>query len=253
MLTQLEIMGRFMKTCFLILLFSIVVFILPSPVYSQGLTVVSRFVEGDIPLTVDLSIWQKVNPIVIPLSSQIVAHPMASLLPAGKSLVREITVRSINNGKVIAFLLEWEDATDNSSPEGIDTFRDAAALQFPVRTSARSEDTPYFAMGEKGRMVNIWQWRSDARVRGTPPVEDLMAEGFGTLTYQTSQDVRGIGLWLEGRWEVVLLRMMRTLDENDVEFENKGLFPIAFAVWNGANKERDGQKSISTWHSLRIE
>lgn len=82
------------------------VFISPYPLYSEGLTIVSRFVGDDIILTPDSPIWQGIEPLIIPLSSQIVAHPKASLLPAGKSLVREIAVKSINNGKVMVFLLE---------------------------------------------------------------------------------------------------------------------------------------------------
>lgn len=246
-------MERIIKTAFNIFLFFILfVFIPSSPVYSQGFTIVSKFIEGDIPLTPEFPIWQKMDSMVIPLSSQIIADPKASLLPAGKSLVRQIAVKSINNGKVIAFLLEWEDATDNSNPQGIDTFRDAAALQFPVRVSS-GEEMPYFTMGEKGRMVNIWQWKSDADVRGSPPVEDLIAEGFGTLTLQDSQDVMGKGVWSSSRWRVVLYRHMTTKDKEDAMFKKGMTMPIAFAVWDGNNLEKDGQKSITTWHELKIE
>jgi hypothetical protein len=29
--------------------------------------------------------------------------------------------------------------------------------------------------------------------------------------------------------------------------------PVAFAVWNGAERDRNGQKAVSVWQQLRIE
>jgi len=94
-------------------------------------------------------------------------------------------------------------------------------------------------------------------------VEDLNANGFSTLTTQAHQDVVGNGLWepygsIKGgcctgpTWRVVFKRSMGTSDSNDVQFKSGASIPVAFAVWNGANVERNGMKGISTWFTAKL-
>lgn len=85
------------------------------------------------------------------------------------------------------------------------------------------------------------------------PVEDLIAEGFGTLTTQPHQDVIGRGVWKDGQWQVVFARPLVTSDGSDVQFRSGSSRFVAFAVWDGANNEVDGRKSISNWHTLQVE
>ena len=85
-------------------------------------------------------------------------------------------------------------------------------------------------------------------------VEDLNAEGFGTLTTQASQDVSGYGAHGNNSWSVVLVRSTATKDGNDTQFNAfGGSVPIAFAVWDGGNGERNGMKGRSTWHWLSLK
>jgi len=90
---------------------------------------------------------------------------------------------------------------------------------------------------------------SDAGMR-VSAVEDLNAEGFSTLTTQAHQDVQGKGNWSNDRWEVVFKRSLTNSDKNDTQFKG-GKAPMAIAIWNGQNKERNGQKAITQWHELR--
>ncbi|QPJ66845.1 MAG: nitrite oxidoreductase, gamma subunit [Candidatus Nitrohelix vancouverensis] len=90
---------------------------------------------------------------------------------------------------------------------------------------------------------------SDARKR-VSAVEDMNAEGFSTLTTQAHQDVQGKGDWENNRWSVVFKRALTTSDANDTQF-NGGKTPMAIAVWDGQNKERNGQKAVTQWHELR--
>ena len=94
-------------------------------------------------------------------------------------------------------------------------------------------------------------------------VEDLNANGFSTLTTQASQNVVGNGLWepygaLKGgccsgpTWRVVMKRSLATNDPNDVQFTDGSNFPVAFAVWDGSNVERNGMKGISTWFTAQM-
>src|SRR3989338_8825026 len=81
----------------------------------QGLTVVSKSVKGNIPQDPLSPAWDKVVGITIPMSSQIIANPRAFALPKGKSSVRQVAVKTINNGREIAFLLEWDDSSENAA------------------------------------------------------------------------------------------------------------------------------------------
>ena len=89
---------------------------------------------------------------------------------------------------------------------------------------------------------------SDARMR-VSAVEDLNAEGFSTLTTQAHQDVAGEGNWRNSRWAVVFKRALKTGDSNDTQFGG-GKTPMAIAIWNGGNKERNGQKAVTQWNTL---
>ena len=90
---------------------------------------------------------------------------------------------------------------------------------------------------------------SDAGMR-VSAVEDLNAEGFSTLTSQAHQDVQGKGNWNNNRWAVVFKRSLTNSDTNDTQFKG-GKTAMAIAVWNGQNKERNGQKGITQWNELR--
>jgi len=90
---------------------------------------------------------------------------------------------------------------------------------------------------------------ADASLRHSP-VEDLNAEGFSTLTTQAHQDVEGKGNWDNNRWTVVIKRSLTTADSNDTQF-TAGKSPMAIAIWNGHNKERNGQKAVTQWHEIR--
>ena len=90
---------------------------------------------------------------------------------------------------------------------------------------------------------------SDNTLRRSP-VEDLNAEGFSTLTTQSHQDVDGSGNWSNNRWMIVFKRLLKTEDVNDTQFIGRKT-SIAFAVWNGNNKERNGQKALTIFHTLK--
>jgi DMSO reductase family type II enzyme heme b subunit len=85
-------------------------------------------------------------------------------------------------------------------------------------------------------------------------VEELNAEGFGTITPQPhdKQNVEGYGEWNDGEWTVIFIRDMLKVGKWDVEFIRKDPALIAFAVWDGAKEDRNGRKVISVWQRLNI-
>ena len=129
---------------------------------------------------------------------------------------------------------------------------------FPVESSS---EAPSITMGESGMPVNIWQWKSIGGEKGQPgvrkknklayqTVEDLNAEGYSTLTYQSQQDVKGTALWKDNKWRLVFKRDLVDGDSNDVQFKQSVL--MAVAVWNGSNRELNGQKGIAGWMLLKF-
>lgn len=221
-----------------------------------------------------------------------------------------LRVRARHNGKEIAFLLEWEDPKVDGVMLRPQDFPDAAAVMFSL-----SEPRGHFSMGDKGRPVNLWQWRMDRqtdlakyqdvedaypamtvdgylldapgdkrRARGgegvTPTsaqdplfltgygagnpmseirrrsaVEDLNAEGFGTLTPQAheGQNVQGQGVWSQGWWKVAFVRTLAGNAEGDAALAPGKSRPVAFAVWDGGAGDRNGKKSVTYWQNLELE
>ena len=241
-------------------------------VSSQGIVIRSHFREGNIPSYPSDKAWEALAPIPIPLSGQIITRPVWP-----EPSFKVISVRSIHNGKEISFLVEWRDATKNERlTPGV--FRDGAAVALPLG------DAPaFFCMGQLDHYVNIWHWKADwqsdvdrraARMkekkrkkrgirrfevipRRASSVEDLIGGGFSTLTTKARQGkIKGQAEWKNGFWRVV---MKRPLTRQGKEAENEAtIIPgrmqaVAFAVWNGENKERNGQKAVASWLQLLVD
>jgi DMSO reductase family type II enzyme heme b subunit len=173
---------------------------------------------------------------------------------------KEVTVRAVKNNNDIAIMLEWDDQTKSSNFDHSALYVDRAAVMFPV---TGNKEAPSITMGEPGKPVNIWQWKAIGGERGQPGVkdnsssklayqtlEDLNAEGYSTLTDQNQQDVKGGAVWKNNKWRLVFTRSLTNGNANDVQFKKSVL--MATAVWNGSNKELNGQKGIAGWLLLKI-
>ena len=134
-------------------------------------------------------------------------------------------------------------------------------------------------MGERKKPVNLWHWKADAtqKIEGAPvkmghelpvfahslllnpfnesPVEELNSWGFGSLTVQSmeNQQVSGNGFWKEGLWTVVLVREFTTPSNQDVQFSGSDPVLLAFAVWDGASRDKNANKMVSFWKTLIIK
>lgn len=85
----------------------------------------------------------------------------------------------------------------------------------------------------------------------------LQARGFGSSTMRPrlSQAVscRGIYQDKDGRWTVVFRRSLAVPAENGLTLAPGDRLSIAFALWDGAARDRNGQKLVSIWHDLKVE
>ncbi len=238
-------------------------------VSSQGLFLRSHRIAGPVPTTPDDPIWNRVAPLTLPLSGQLITRP-AWPTPS----VTSILVRSVHNGQKVAFYLTWEDRTKNDriTPG---TFRDSAALGL-----ALGDAPAFFCMGQLDHYVNIWQWKADWQTdidlrasldhrtdqpgairrfetipRRVSSVEALLGGGFSTLTPTQYQGrVQGKALWKDGRWHVVMTRPVETTDqENEAPLGPGRAQALVLAVWDGGIQERNGQKAVSSWLQLVLD
>lgn len=249
---------------------------------AQAQALTAKFVNQELTPDPTAQIWSQAQPVTIALSPQQIAQPF------GGGATKELQVRALHNGRLIAFLLEWADATRDMESSQTDGFSDAVALQFPVELAATT--SPF--MGDSRNAVNIWQWQAAwqrdidegglADVDRTyppyasevpygiyvgrdvgnwrsqrdhkTPVENLIAQGFGTLTHQELQHVLGRGVWESGRWRVSFVRVLHTGLMGDAGFEAGQKSFVNFAVWDGSSGERGARKSVSLiWHELTLE
>ena len=81
----------------------------------------------------------------------------------------------------------------------------------------------------------------------TTPVEDLIAEGPGTLSPALKTVSSGKGVFSKAAWRVVIARPLPS-----------GLAPktrtqVAFAVWEGSQQESGARKMRSGWNALAVQ
>lgn len=84
----------------------------------------------------------------------------------------------------------------------------------------------------------------------------LAAAGPGSTTFRfaKSQLVAASGRWSAGRWTVLLRRSLGVPAADDgVSLAPGQTASIAFAVWEGAHRDRNGQKQVSIWQDLILE
>jgi mono/diheme cytochrome c family protein len=85
----------------------------------------------------------------------------------------------------------------------------------------------------------------------------LQARGFGSSTMRPrlSQVVASRGVYHEkdGRWMVVFRRPLAVPAESGITLAPGDRLSIAFALWDGAARDRNGQKLVSIWHDLKVE
>lgn len=131
--------------------------------------------------------------------------------------------------------LAWDCAAAvHDAARETDRFVDSCALLAPAAT-----DAPWITMGDTERPVEGLLWRPD---RAEPWL--IRARGLGTVQREAPPPgTRASGHWQESRWQVVFeIPAWPALQQYR---------QIAVAVWQGAQQERAGLKSVSAgWLAL---
>jgi hypothetical protein len=229
-------------------------------------------VSGEIPTDPSAPIWNEPERIEVLMTGQVHVAPRNQ-----SPTVDLVWIQSVYNDKEIAFRLEWDDRTKNTTHDASDervakweapdpsltypvlypmaqrlrNVRDAAALQFAVKLP-QGPEKPHFFLGDTGKPVNLWTWKAD-----TDTVEEFDARGFknpAARQADASQQAAGKGVYDDGVWRVVIKRPLTTQDAaNDVQFGPDQLIPVAVHVWDGHNGETGLRRTISSWYFVVLK
>lgn len=244
----------------------------PAVAQSQVLTAWHSTVDPG--LDPDSAVWDEVPSTFVQLTAQNLTPPMSD---RGTPWVQ---VTALHYDDVLYVNFRWVDQTVDRTTNTVGVFSDAVAIQFPA---VAATSVPAICMGQADSAVNIWHWRADSQAgiatfpeRGyvdlypqvdelhypaaaalnpmvsAPAVQNLVAGGFGTLLPLESQVISGVGSYGDNSWSVTMARPFAAPGELQPEFRVGRMMDVAFALWNGANKDRNGQKSVSAFVRMEI-
>jgi mono/diheme cytochrome c family protein len=202
-----------------------------------------------------------------------------------------MNVQAVHDGRNLAFRLSWNDATKNDSAVRTEEFEDLAAVQLSgggaepflgMGAVAGAIELWQWrggieASGADDQIMDDYPFESAVyqHVAGGKPLPDyitarslgnplatrqhaghsIAAMGPGTITIrpQASQHVAVAALWQEGRWSVVLQRPLEVPSDDGLRLSAGNDYSTAFAVWDGAMRDRAAQKLVTIWQDLHLE
>jgi DMSO reductase family type II enzyme heme b subunit len=224
--------------------------------------------------------WERMDPVRVPVNP---LWPEKDTIPA-------VAVRAVHDGRRVAIFCQWRDPIANGAPVRVQDFQDAIALQFSMNGTAPfigmgdAKNPVNIWQWKAGWQEEVAQGRPDVHDRyasmhvdlypekgalyrtaeaagnifalpHATPIEDANASGFGTFKPQPpkEQNVSGWGIWHDGFWNVVFVRDLKPGSDNDVRFTSGKATRVAFAVWDGENRDRNGRKLVSNWFNLVLD
>ncbi|MBT3617587.1 MAG: hypothetical protein HOB21_04870, partial [Candidatus Marinimicrobia bacterium] len=143
---------------------------------------------------------------------------------------------------------EWQMRTNEKTESDI-------VLAYANRISDSNVNTYPTLMNDMAYLSGRDAGNINSELGKTSPVENVTAVGPQTVTpfSENEQKVMGNGTWDGQKWQVVFVRKLQSDSEQKVNFKKDKSSPIAFAIWNGSEKDRNGQKMVSTWYELELK
>ncbi len=235
-------------------------------------------------LALSSKLWDKIKSdtvIVYPQTTVIMNDKTANEVSANMS-AKSLHVKSVCDGKNVAFLIEWSDTTKNvQERRDSNTYGDGFAVQFATTKGA----LPYIGMGSEGRAVIVHLQKVTGALYEPNNAQDVfhqvnvsnqnafgkdakayqeavakqgngdyqrtfIAEGFRSMTQirdASESSVMEMN-YAKGTWKALLIRPLQS-----TYLSLSGSTPVAFAVWDGALHHRDGLKRLSAWVELNLD
>lgn len=143
----------------------------------------------------------------------------------------------------------WQDDAERA-----ETGRDRIAALHP---NAAIDHYPAQAGGEAREEME--RRYAPAAAAGNPiltarngAVQEIVAEGFGSSTAAPGQQASGRGVWANGRWRTAIARPL-TEGPGAANLQPGQTTYVAFAVWDGAERQTGARKMRSGWIRLLLE
>ena len=156
----------------------------------------------------------------------------------------EISMRTLNNGTHIFFLLTWSDPT-MATEKDLKQKADGAAIIFE-HTAAEPEAGPQMDQGELAQNQSLMENKNSNDLSESKEVKDIWywstgAEHDGAARISYNEDVITKAQWNNGNWTVIIGRQIQTKNENEniISFlpgVREESF-IKFIVWDGSKGE----------------
>ena len=245
-------------------------------------TLIAKWVEGELPLNNTSPLWKESQSYYIPLAGQVILKPRLF-----QPSVRYLWAQALYNTDEIALRIRWVDPTakdseaylkakkpskeegqeeeeekgvdEKSHPANGETARpsvpmegdpepvDELAIQFPFQYKP-GEALPYFLMGNPGKPVALWVFRSDR--------EGMMrakSSRFGQWKEQSSPDgLQSLVTHHQGQYTLIVKRK-RIADTGAGFGADPGQIPISFSVVDGFKGEKGARRAMATWYTLLLE
>jgi cytochrome c len=151
------------------------------------------------------------------------------------------------NAAAQADLVRYADVDTAYPNMAVDLYPYETRVEGPRAHPTQSQPRDFLAAWAAGNQ------RSDPT--HVSPGAHLHAQGFGSLTMRprTSQAVSARGHREGNRWVVVLQRPLGVRSGEGLTINRGDRVSVAFALWDGAARDRNGQKLVSIWHDLVLE
>lgn len=148
--------------------------------------------------------------------------------------------------QIVYWRADWQAWVNGRTDTIKAIYPNAEVTHYPFQAASLQKDSP-----EQQEMTKRYAPAAAVGNRRQGPressVESLLAEGPGTLSPNPSLAVRGRGERTKDGWSVM---MVRPLPEG---LAPKARTSIAFAVWQGSNREAGARKMRSGWAPLAMQ
>lgn len=150
------------------------------------------------------------------------------------------------------YILQWKASWQKDQDQG---FQDTEK-SFPNMYNDVYPGHPTLEqLGLKGDVVKqfypgLYANNPLSRQTRASPVEELLAEGFSTLTSLPEQRAMGRGVYAKGRWKVAM--GVPAEGANLPALKAGQSSPAAFAIWDGGKQQRGGRKHYANWIQLNL-
>lgn len=257
----------------------------------EGAPIVAAYVDGELPATdPGADAWKHAQPALVPLVAQQVAQPyldkagvaelharalhngvevalllawdddsvddldgirryhdaVAVQLPTKSGSPPALTMGAPGSPvHILQWRATWQRDIDSGGNTGVDQIYPEVVHDVMPDDVLPPETAQLYWVGRKvGNPLS--------QVVRSSPVEEVVAEGFGSATHLPNQTAAGHGVNEDGRWHVVIA----------IPSSRKGVgeplapgtsWPVAFAVWLGSEENRGGRKHIANWQTLVLE